>query len=76
MKAGLLRTERTIALIVNPLNKREMSKLKLYEVTIAQSWSQVYKVKAETQAEAKQKAWKKFKPKKSLFKLWVDLCDW
>ena len=52
-----------------------MAKQKTYEVTIDQTWSQTYKVKAKNQAEAKKKAWERFKPKKSLFKFWVDLLD-
>ena len=48
-------------------------KLREFEVTINQKWSETYKVKAKTQSEARRKAWEKFKPKRSLYELIVDL---
>lgn len=46
---------------------------KTYEVTIEQVYSQTYKVRAKSQAEAKKIAWGRFKPQKKLFRFWVDL---
>lgn len=49
-----------------------------YNVTIDMVWSKEYKVKAKTEAEAKQKAWERFtkRPAKAWFKFWVDLHNW
>jgi hypothetical protein len=50
---------------------------KIYEVTIDMTWSQSYTVKAKTAAEARRKAWEKFKrhPPKSCFSLMEDRID-
>ena len=47
--------------------------MKDHKVTIEQVYSQTYSVRAKNEAEAKKIAWKRFKPKKSLFRFWVDL---
>lgn len=51
-----------------------VKKIKTYEVTVDMTWSQSYTVKAKTAAEAKRKAWEKFKkhPPKSCFTLMED----
>ena len=48
-----------------------------YEVTVDMTWSQSYTVKAKTAAEARRKAWGKFKrrPPKSCFTLMEDRID-
>lgn len=52
-------------------------KTKTYEVTVDMTWSQSYTVKAKTAAEAKRKAWEKFKKHspKSCFTLMEDRID-
>ena len=48
-----------------------------YEVTVDMTWSQSYTVKAKKTAEARRKAWEKFKrrPPKSCFTLMEDRID-
>lgn len=50
---------------------------KTYEVEVSMTWSQSYTVKAKTAAEARRKAWEKFKrhPPKSCFTLMEDRID-
>lgn len=47
--------------------------MKDFEVIIEQVYCETIKVKAKTQAEAKKKAWDKWKPKKKLHRFWIDL---
>lgn len=51
--------------------------IKTYEVEVSMTWSQSYTVKAKTAAEARRKAWEKFKrrPPKSCFTLMEDRID-
>ena len=51
--------------------------IKTYEVEVSMPWSQSYTVKAKTAAEARRKAWEKFKrrPPKSCFTLMEDRID-
>lgn len=50
---------------------------KTYEVEVSMTWSQSYTVKAKTAAEARRKAWEKFKrhPPKFCFTLMEDRID-
>lgn len=50
---------------------------KAYEVEIDMSWSMTYTVKAKTAAEARRKAWEKFKrqPPKSCFSFMADIIE-
>ena len=43
-----------------------------FRVTIAQTWSEEVIVTAKTEAEAKKKAWEKWKAKKSNYNLFVE----
>lgn len=51
-----------------------MKKQKTYLVNIDMKWSEEYSIKAKTEAEAKKKAWEKFKknPPKNLFEILAD----
>lgn len=51
-----------------------MEKTKTYLVNIDMKWSKTYSIKAKTEAEAKKKAWEKFKKNlhKTLFELLAD----
>lgn len=43
-----------------------------YKVNIAQTWSEDVVVEARSAAEAKKKAWEKYKPKKSNFTMFQN----
>lgn len=43
-----------------------------YKIEINQTWSEEVIVNAKTEAEAKKKAWKKWKAKKSNYNLFVE----
>jgi hypothetical protein len=49
--------------------------MKTYEVNIDMKWSVIKLVTAKTAAEAKRKAWKKFRPAKKNFELLADKVD-
>lgn len=52
-------------------------KEKTYKVNVDMKYSMDYEIKASSQAEAKRKAWEKFKkrPQKKLFELLADKVD-
>ncbi len=54
-----------------------MAKNKLYTVNIDLVWSQDFTVSAKTEAEARKKAWKRFKryPHKKDFRIEADRID-
>ena len=50
-------------------------KMKRYQVTINQNWSEEVMVSANSKAEARKKAWEKYKPKKANFSFEVESED-
>lgn len=50
-----------------------MRKTKTFEVTIEQVYAETYKIKAKTESEARKLAWRKYKPKRKLYRFWINL---